>query len=60
MDLVRGEWWTDVTGATGDDGSFATRGFLGDYRIAVTVGGKDKATDVKLARPATTTLLVVD
>ena len=60
MDLVLGEWWTDVTGVTGDDGSFATRGFLGDYRITITVGGSDKAIVVKLVQPATTTLLVVD
>jgi endo-1,4-beta-xylanase len=60
MDLVLGEWWTDVAGATGEDGSFATRGFLGDYSIVVTVGGKDKSTVVKLARPATTIRMVVD
>jgi endo-1,4-beta-xylanase len=60
MDLVLGEWWTDVTGTTGEDGSFVTRGFLGDYRIGVTVAGTKEFTAVKLVQPATTTLLVVD
>lgn len=60
MDLVRGEWWTDVTGATGEDGAFAVRGFLGDYSIVVNVGSKDMSTAVKLVRPATTIRMVVD
>ncbi len=60
MDLVLGEWWTDVTGDTGEDGTFAVRGFLGDYSIVVTVGSKDTSTAVKLVRPATTIRMVVD
>ena len=60
MDLVLKEWWTDATAATGPDGSCTTRGFLGEYRITVTVGGKEKSTLVKLTRPAVTTVLALD
>ena len=60
MDLVLGEWWTDVEGTTGSDGSYSTRGFLGDYRIAVTTGDKTNSSLVKLVSPATTTRIVAD
>lgn len=36
MELVQGEWTTDVTEATDANGRIATRGFLGDYEITVT------------------------
>jgi uncharacterized protein (TIGR03437 family) len=38
--LVYGQWWTDVQGATGPDGVHRTRGFLGDYDVDVTVNGQ--------------------
>lgn len=60
MDLVHKEWWTDVTGSTGRDGVCTTRGFLGDYRISVTVGGKETTRQVKLAKSGTTTVLALD
>jgi endo-1,4-beta-xylanase len=60
MDLVLKEWWTDLTAATGPDGSCTARGFLGDYKITVTVGGKEKSALVKLTRPAVTTVLALD
>jgi uncharacterized protein (TIGR03437 family) len=34
-DLLFHQWWTDVTGTTASDGTFRTRGFLGDYDITV-------------------------
>jgi endo-1,4-beta-xylanase len=34
-DLLFREWWTNETGATGADGSFAMRGFKGDYTVTV-------------------------
>ena len=40
MDLVLKQWWTDMTAATGPDGSCTTRGFLGDYKVTVTAGGR--------------------
>lgn len=38
-DLLYREWWTDVSGVTGPDGVFRTRGFLGEYDVEVTVNG---------------------
>lgn len=35
LDLVRKEWWTNTEGKTAMDGRFSTRGFCGDYEIAV-------------------------
>ena len=60
MDWVHKEWWTDVTGSTGRDGACTTRGFLGDYRITATVGGKEKTRLVKLAKSGTITVLALD
>lgn len=60
MDLVLKEWWTDGTTATGPDGSCTTRGFLGEYKITLTVGAREKSTLVKLTRPAATTVLALD
>jgi endo-1,4-beta-xylanase len=60
MDLVFKEWWTDMNTTTGSDGSCTTRGFLGDYKITVTVGGRAKSALVKLTKPATTTVLALD
>lgn len=39
-DLVLGKWWTRADGASGADGNFATRGFLGDYQVTVTAAGR--------------------
>jgi GH35 family endo-1,4-beta-xylanase len=38
-DLVFHQWWTDVSGTTGPDGVYRTRGFLGDYDVEITSGG---------------------
>jgi endo-1,4-beta-xylanase len=53
LDLVFNRWWTRVTGKTGKDGFFKSRGFFGDYEISVegktknvTLCKKDKAVDV--------------
>ena len=34
-ELVRGEWLTNVEGATDEDGKFQTRGHIGDYEFSV-------------------------
>jgi endo-1,4-beta-xylanase len=60
MDLVLKQWWTDGTAVTGRDGSCTTRGFLGDYKVTVTVGGKEKSAFLQLAAPAARTVLVLD
>jgi len=60
MDLVLKQWWTDTTLATGPDGSCATRGFLGDYKITVTVNGREKSILMKLAKPATSAVITME
>ncbi len=37
-DLVSKQWWTKAEGPTKSDGSFDTRGFLGDYQVTATLG----------------------
>lgn len=41
--LVFNEWWTKLEGATGEDGVFTGRAFLGKHRVTVTVEGGDPA-----------------
>jgi GH35 family endo-1,4-beta-xylanase len=42
IDLVMHKWWTRASGQTDAQGSYNTRGFLGDYEITVTHDGKTK------------------
>jgi hypothetical protein len=60
MDLVLKQWWTDTNITTAADGSCATRGFLGDYKLTVTVGGKEKSSFLHLTAPATAAMLKLD
>jgi GH35 family endo-1,4-beta-xylanase len=39
-DLIFAQWWTNAEGKTAADGSFKTRGFLGDYDVEITAAGK--------------------
>ena len=50
MRWVRKRWWTDEQGKTDASGSHKTRGFLGDYEITATYGGKTGRQEVKLGR----------
>ena len=50
LDLVGRDWRTDEAGQTGPDGVLRTRGFLGDYSITVTAGGKTRSVLQKLER----------
>ena len=50
LDLVYGEWWTDVRGKTGDNGDFAVRGFKGSYLVEVTSAGVTQTVPAKLDR----------
>lgn len=47
-DLVFRKWWTNAQGTTDAAGKFTTRGFLGDYEIVVTQGGKTQTLPAKL------------
>ncbi len=38
--LIKGKWWTTTTVETGTDGAAEFRGFLGNYKVTVTVDGK--------------------
>ncbi|MBZ5495664.1 MAG: endo-1,4-beta-xylanase [Acidobacteriia bacterium] len=49
-DLVFKRWWTNASGKTGGQGTFATRGFLGDYEIEVKAGGKTKTVRATLSK----------
>jgi len=60
MDLVLKHWWTDVNTTTGPDGSCGTRGFLGDYKITVSAGGRETSTLIKLKKPGTSTVLALE
>ncbi len=40
QDLVFHQWWTEKKGISGTNGKFATRAFLGDYTVSVSIGGK--------------------
>jgi GH35 family endo-1,4-beta-xylanase len=49
-DLVFKRWWTNADGKTGAQGTFATRGFLGEYEVEAKAGGKSKTVRVTLPR----------
>lgn len=48
LDLVQKQWRTNLTAATGTDGSLKTRAFLGDYQITVTASGRTATKNVAL------------
>ena len=48
LDLVFDQWWTSAEGETAADGTWATRGFLGDYAITVTRGDETITQNVTL------------
>ena len=50
QDLVFKRWWTNTDGKTSAKGTFATRGFLGDYDIEVKHGGKSKTVRTALSK----------
>ena len=47
-DLVLGKWRTNVDGTTEGDGTFSTRGFLGDYEVTVSAGGEVRTVKISL------------
>jgi GH35 family endo-1,4-beta-xylanase len=48
-DLVLGRWQTNAKGETDDSGSYGTRGFLGEYEVNVSSGGKQKTVQAALS-----------
>ncbi len=59
-DLVFKRWWTNTDGKTGSQGTFATRGFLGDYEIEVKAGGKTKTVKATLPKEGAKVDCVLD
>ncbi len=49
-ELVFREWWTDVEGVTGEDGIYRTRGFLGEYDVEATLGGRIQTASLTAVR----------
>jgi GH35 family endo-1,4-beta-xylanase len=47
-DLVLGKWWTRTDGYTAADGTYSTRGFLGDYDSTVTAGNRSQSSTFSL------------
>ena len=52
IDLLRKQWWTDLTGKTDNDGKFNTRAFLGKYELTVTSAAKTKTISADLSPEA--------
>jgi GH35 family endo-1,4-beta-xylanase len=49
-DLVFHRWWTNTDGRTDDRGRYRTRGFLGDYEITVSKGGRTRTVRASVPR----------
>jgi GH35 family endo-1,4-beta-xylanase len=60
LDLVRRQWWTDVTVKTDTGGKCRTRGFLGDYEVTVQSGSKTKTVPFTLSKENTTLTLILN
>lgn len=55
---IYNKWWTKSNVTTGRNGSANLRGFLGDYEVKVTAGGKTTTTTFKLEKGKINTVLV--
>jgi endo-1,4-beta-xylanase len=53
-DLIFKQWWTNVSGSSSSQGTYSTRGFLGDYKITVTKNGKTITQNITLTKAGTT------
>lgn len=59
-DLVFKAWWTDTNVSTGADGTALVRGFLGEYEVAASAGGRTKTAGMTLQRTGTDVNIVLD
>ena len=59
-DLVFKKWWTNADGKTTAQGTFATRGFLGNYEVEVKAGGKTKTVKITLTKDGAKAECVLD
>jgi len=58
-DLVFKQWWTDQTSPADATGTVKTRGFLGNYEITATIGGKTASQPLTLTREGMVAKLVL-
>lgn len=58
-DLVYRQWWTDQTVTAGADGRISLRGFMGNYTIEASHGGKSASAPLELGRDGGQTALVL-
>lgn len=59
-ELVTKTWWTNADGRSDAKGSYATRGFLGDYEITVSRGAQRKVVKTSLAKNGRTLRVVLN
>jgi hypothetical protein len=59
-ELVLGEWSTRASGKSDRAGSFATRGFLGDYEVSAASGARKKATRATLGPGDSAVTVILD
>lgn len=59
-ELVLGEWKTNVKGKSDASGTFATRGFLGEYAISVSAAGRAKTIKSALISGGASVAVVLD
>lgn len=60
IDLVFKQWWTNAAGRTTPDGTFAARGFLGDYEVTVTHDGRTRTVKTTLPKEGTALAVTLD
>jgi GH35 family endo-1,4-beta-xylanase len=60
LDLVEDAWWTEAEGATDAEGRYATRGFLGEYEITVTIGEQTRSLPAVLIRQGTEVVVTLE
>ena len=53
-DLIYREWWTNVSGTAGSDGTFSTSVFYGDYKITI----NDASTEISFSKQKNKTVVV--
>ena len=59
-DLVLGQWRTAASGKTDKGGTFATRGFFGEYEITVSSGGRKNASRATLGASGSAAAVILD
>ena len=52
-DLLFKRWWTNASGLSNANGQYGTRGFMGNYKLTVTLGAKTVTRIVTLGKNST-------